>query len=259
MVGSEGERKASLLNIPLRGINIGVRRGPHPCRDRERIVGSGGVRSSHPRRGRQPGAAHAPFIGVRRRRIFRLHGGAGRAALDLAKKEKPALAVVDILLPDLMGFDVAEALKRLQIPFVLMSGVHKGGKTNATALSKYGALAFFEKPFERRALLDAVRKKVPVTSPGRESLAFDVESGPQVAEAAEAMQLTARIDLQSGSMKGTSPLQLRPMNRDQMARLRDRPPHVQSRKVDTGPIAPASQPDPALQPLAEKDGIRRGT
>ena len=182
----------------------------------------------------------------------------GRAALDLAKKEKPALAVVDILLPDLMGFDVAEALKRLQIPFVLMSGVHKGGKTNATALSKYGALAFFEKPFERRALLDAVRKKVPVTSPGRESLAFDVESGPQVAEAAEAMQLTARIDLQSGSMKGTSPLQLRPMNRDQMARLRDRPPRVQSRKVDTGPIAPASQPDPALQLLAEKDGIRRG-
>jgi DNA-binding response OmpR family regulator len=184
----------------------------------------------------------------------------GRTALDLARKEKPALAVVDILLPDLMGFDVAEALKRLRIPFILMSGVHKGGKTNTTALSKYGALAFFEKPFERSALLAAVRKKVPVSSPGRESLAFDVESGPQVAEAAEAMQLTARIDLQSGSMKGTSPLQLRPMNRDQMARLRDRatPPNVQARKVDTGPIAPASQPDPALQPLSEKDGIRRG-
>ena len=178
----------------------------------------------------------------------------GRTALDLATKEKPALAVVDILLPDLMGFDVAEALKRLRIPFVLMSGVHKGGKTNKTALSKYGALAFFEKPFERSALLAAVRKQVPVSSPGRESLAFDVESGPQVAEAAEAMQLTARIDLHSGSMKGTSPIQLRPMNRDQMARLRN----VQSRKVETGPIAPASQPDPALQPLGEKDGIRRG-
>src|SRR5439155_18438706 len=102
------------------------------------------------------------------------------------------------------------------------------------------------------------RKKVPVTSPGRESVAVDVEAGPQIAEAAEAMQLTARIDLQSGSMKGTSPLQLRPMDRDQMARLRDTPPRVQSRKVDTGPIASASQPDPALQLLAEKDGIRRG-
>src|SRR2546428_13051592 len=81
----------------------------------------------------------------------------GRTALDLARKEKPALAVVDILLPDLMGFDVAEALKRLRIPFVLMSGVHKGGKTNATAPSKYGALAFFEKPFEGSAPPAAVR------------------------------------------------------------------------------------------------------
>jgi len=85
----------------------------------------------------------------------------GRTALDLAKKEKPAMAVVDVLLPDLMGFDVAEALKRLRIPFVLMSGVHKGGNASTTAISRYGALAFFEKPFDRSALLAAVRKAVP--------------------------------------------------------------------------------------------------
>src|SRR5712671_7832717 len=101
----------------------------------------------------------------------------GRTALDLAKKEKPALAVVDVLLPDLMGYDVAEALKRLRIPFVLMSGVHKGGRTSAMALERYGALAFFEKPFDRRALLDAVRKAVPVSAPAQPGDAFDVESG----------------------------------------------------------------------------------
>src|SRR3954469_19861569 len=130
----------------------------------------------------------------------------GRTALDLAKKEKPALAVVDVLLPDLMGFDVAEALKRLRIPFILMSGVHKGGKASANSIGKYGALAFFEKPFDRRALLEAVRKVAPVTAPlSQEKQAWDVEAGPQVVEAAEAMQLTARIDLQSGSMQGTSP------------------------------------------------------
>ena len=182
----------------------------------------------------------------------------GRTALDLARREKPALALIDILLPDLMGYDVAEALKRLRIPFLFMSGVHKGGKTSATLLSKYGALGFFEKPFERRALLDAVRKAVPVSAPGRQSLAFDVEDGPQIAEAAEAMQLTARIDLQSGSMRGTSPLQLRPMGRDQMNRLRSVPPSISARNVHTGPIAPASQPAPVLQPIGEKDGIRRG-
>ena len=67
----------------------------------------------------------------------------GRTALDLARKQKPALAVLDVLLPDLMGYEVAEALKRLRVPFVFMSGVHKGGKAADTALHKYGALAFF--------------------------------------------------------------------------------------------------------------------
>ena len=84
----------------------------------------------------------------------------GRAALDLARREKPDMAVVDVLLPDLMGFDVAEGLKRLGIPFILMSGVHKGGKAATNAVAKYGAAGYFEKPFERQALLDLVRKTV---------------------------------------------------------------------------------------------------
>ena len=192
----------------------------------------------------------------------------GRTALDLARKEKPDLAVIDVLLPDLMGFDVAEALRRLRVPFVFMSGVHKGGRTAANALERYGALAFFEKPFERTALLNAVRKAVPAVAPSRVDDAFDVEIEPQVAEAAEAMQLTARIDLKSGSLRGTSPLQLRPMDRDQVARMREarqttsRPPvmqpKVQAAKVPTGPIASAPGEPPLLQPLDEKGGVRRG-
>src|SRR4051812_7468214 len=163
-----------------------------------------------------------------------------------------------------MGYDVAEALKRLRIPFVLMSGVHKGGRTSAMALERYGALAFFEKPFDRRALLDAVRKAVPVSAPADSGDTFDVESGPQIAEAAEAMQLTARIDLKGGSLQGTSPLQLRPMGREQAHRLRERvpppvlQPKVRAASVQTGPIAPASQTAPVLQPLAGREGIRRG-
>jgi two-component system, OmpR family, response regulator len=187
----------------------------------------------------------------------------GRTALDFVRKEKPALAVIDILLPDVMGYDVAEALKRLRVPFVFMSGVHKGGRAAAMALDRYGALAFFEKPFERKALLDAVRKAVPVTARARAEPAFDVESGPQVAEAAEAMQLTARIDLKSGSLQGTSPLQLKPMNREQVARMREKPASPASRpiradRVKTGPIARGSEPDPVLQPVLQKEGIRRG-
>ena len=190
----------------------------------------------------------------------------GRTALDLARKERPDLAVIDVLLPDLMGFDVAEALRRLQVPFVFMSGVHKGGRTATNAVERYGALAFFEKPFQRTALLDAVRKAVPVAAPSRVDDAFDVEIEPQVAEAAEAMQLTARVDLKGGSLRGNSPLQLRPMDRDQVARMRGQPtprppvmqPKVQAAKVPTGPITSAGSEPPLLQPLDEKGGVRRG-
>src|SRR5438270_1353659 len=191
----------------------------------------------------------------------------GRTALDMARKERPDLVVLDVLLPDLMGFDVAEALKKLRIPFIFMSGVHKGGKASGNALGKYGALAYFEKPFERTALLEAVAKAVPIQPASHTEQAFDVEAGPQVAEAAEAMQLTGRIDLLGNpTLEGTSPVRLKPMNREQVARMRDsRPPVappvmqpvVHAGKVTTGPIPPAP-PEAALQQLPGKDGIRRG-
>ena len=194
----------------------------------------------------------------------------GRTALDLARKERPDLAVIDVLLPDIMGFDVGEALKRMRIPFIFMSGVHKGGKASANALGKYGAVAYFEKPFERSALLEAVQKVVPAQPEGGKQ-AWDVESGPGVSEAAEAMQLTGRIDLVgSGSQPGSGPVQLKPVDREQMARMRDtRPiappvmqPIISSQAVTTGPIAPASSEAPpaaeALQQLPQRDGIQRG-
>jgi DNA-binding response OmpR family regulator len=191
----------------------------------------------------------------------------GRTALELVRKERPDLVIVDVLLPDLMGFDVAEALKRLKIPFIFMSGVHKGGKVSANATGRYGALAYFEKPFERTALLDAVRKAVPFSQPERKEESWDVDVGPQVTEAAEAMQLTGHIDLVGhGMVAGTSPLKLRPMDREQMQRLRDAKPtssppvmtpRVQSTKVTTGPIA-GQEGDEALQNFPQRDGVRKG-
>ena len=191
----------------------------------------------------------------------------GRTAVELARKERPDLAVIDVLLPDLMGFDVAEALKRLRIPFIFMSGVHKGGKASANAMGRYGALAYFEKPFERSALLEAVAQVVPPPAgSGGEDPAWDVEAGPQVAEAAEAMQLTGRIDLIGQTVQGkTAPVQLKPMDREQMQRLRDsRPPappvltpRIASAAVTSAPPAPPAD-IPALQPFAVKEGITRG-
>ncbi len=192
----------------------------------------------------------------------------GRTALDHVRKDRPDLAILDVLLPDLMGFDVAEALRRLKIPFIFMSGVHKGGKASANATGKYGALAYFEKPFERTALLEAVRKVVPLPEAEAQQQAWDVEAGPQVAEAAEAMQLTGHIDLVGhGKKEGTSPVRLKPMNREQVQRMRDsRPgppvmqPTVHSTAVTTGPISGRGEqlPSDAIHDIPGKEGVRRG-
>src|SRR5438132_19197 len=80
----------------------------------------------------------------------------GRTVLDLVWWEKFDLVVVDVFLPDLMGFDVAEALKRLRIPFVFIFGVHKGGKVFVMVVEKYGVLGYFEKSFEWRVLFEVV-------------------------------------------------------------------------------------------------------
>src|SRR4051812_38181264 len=167
----------------------------------------------------------------------------------MARKERPDLVVLDVLLPDLMGFDVAEALKRLRIPFIFMSGVHKGGKASANAMGRYGALAYFEKPFERSALLEAVAQVVPPPQGAApEKPAWDVEAGPQVAEAAEAMQLTGRIDLIGQQVAGkTGPVQLKPMDREQSQRLRvdSRPsPPVMAPRVPAASIPSAPPPPP---------------
>ena len=201
----------------------------------------------------------------------------GRTALDLARKERPDLVIVDVLLPDLMGFDVAEGLKRLRIPFIFISGVHKGGKAASNAIGKFGALAYFEKPFERSALLEAVGRAVP-NKPVPNEPAWDVEPGPQISEAAEAMQLTGRVEMTQGGqtsvLKGGA-VNLKSMDREQVARLRQGPsmpppvmqPIVHSRAVATGPIPHSDPPLPAagsfpppeaLQPLPQKDGVRRG-
>jgi hypothetical protein len=54
------------------------------------------------------------------------------------------------------------------------------------------------------------------------------------------------------------------MDRDQANRLRERAPppmlqpKVRASSIHTGPIAPASQQSPALQPISDRQGIRRG-
>ncbi|MFZ5470055.1 MAG: response regulator [Myxococcota bacterium] len=131
--------------------------------------------------------------------------GKGKQALELGIVEKPQLAVLDVLLPDMMGYHLADGLRKElpNLPVLFITGVFKGGKHALEARNKHGAVGYFEKPFEAQKLLEAVAKLVP---PGKvepaESIeeAFDVELDIDVEEEEpqDAMELTGRIKVTGG-------------------------------------------------------------
>jgi len=129
----------------------------------------------------------------------------GKAALDQIAAEAPAAAVVDVLLPDMMGYDVAAALKKANVPFVFMTGVFKGGRAASDARLQHGASGYFEKPFEARKLVEAIRALLPAAPPSRAAPQrrpsdqtqsdFDVEVAVEADEPVPAMELTGRVVL----------------------------------------------------------------
>ena len=66
-----------------------------------------------------------------------------KQALDVARGNAPALAVLDVLLPDMMGYHLADQLRKEipQLPVIFITGVFKGGKHGADAKQKHGAVA----------------------------------------------------------------------------------------------------------------------
>src|SRR5687767_2521570 len=79
----------------------------------------------------------------------------GKQAVDAAKANKPQAAVLDILLPDMMGYHLADQLRKENgsLPLIFVTGVFKGGKHALEARQKYGAAHYFEKPFKAAKLI----------------------------------------------------------------------------------------------------------
>jgi len=108
--------------------------------------------------------------GYRARTFYR-----GKPAMEFIAKEPPDLAVVDLLLPDLVGHEIGKELASRRIPYILVTGVFKGAKHSSEGKSR-GAKGYFEKPFEASRLLEAVQEIVP--SPpkvGAREAGFEVE------------------------------------------------------------------------------------
>ena len=80
----------------------------------------------------------------------------GQAALELAARRPPDLVLLDMTLPTLDGYGVAQALRRDHGPALPILAVTADGQAPEKA-RRVGAYAFVRKPFELDDLLAAVR------------------------------------------------------------------------------------------------------
>jgi sigma-B regulation protein RsbU (phosphoserine phosphatase) len=84
----------------------------------------------------------------------------GPEALEAARRLRPDLAVVDIRLPVMTGFEVTRGLKAAlrDIDVILMTGNAEEPDDNLIQALDEGAFYFIQKPFDRRVLLAIVTR-----------------------------------------------------------------------------------------------------
>jgi DNA-binding response OmpR family regulator len=156
----------------------------------------------------------------------------GKQALEVARGHSPALAVLDVLLPDLMGYHLADQLRKefRDLPVIFITGVFKGGKHAIEAKNKHGAVAYFEKPFEARRLLAAVAAHVPASLsdvPEKEEFEVELDIDIEEEEQPDTMELTGKVQVtgpESGraELRGED-LRAKPMKRGPDTLVRTRP------------------------------------
>jgi DNA-binding response OmpR family regulator len=84
----------------------------------------------------------------------------GLLALRLVKEHVPDLIILDAMLPELHGFDIARRIKGSakygHIPVVMVSAVYRGWRIAEDLKDNYGVEAYIEKPFRIGEVLDTV-------------------------------------------------------------------------------------------------------
>jgi DNA-binding response OmpR family regulator len=91
----------------------------------------------------------------------------GRQAIEAVRTHRPAMVLLDLMMPDLSGFDVCEALKAAEessgVPILVISAFTDAASRRRALES--GAADFLTKPFDPDQLLDWLRKSAPPRAP----------------------------------------------------------------------------------------------
>ena len=95
--------------------------------------------------------------------------GDGRAALEVARRMKPDLILLDIMLPELDGFEVCKILRREMTTPILMLTARDDEIDRVVGL-EVGADDYLTKPFSMRELLARVKAQLRRTQLVRDEL-----------------------------------------------------------------------------------------
>ncbi len=84
--------------------------------------------------------------------------GTGESGLELARKHSPDVVILDLMLPDISGFDVCRRLRidraTMLTPVVMLTAL--GDATNRLQGFRVGANAYVTKPYGIKDLIDAI-------------------------------------------------------------------------------------------------------
>jgi DNA-binding response OmpR family regulator len=89
-------------------------------------------------------------------------------AVDVIKKEKPGLVILDWMMPEISGIDICRNLKQdpemAGIPIFMLTA--KGQDADEQLGLRSGVARYITKPFSPKALLEMVQEVIGIDEPG---------------------------------------------------------------------------------------------
>lgn len=111
----------------------------------------------------------------------------GVQALRLVKEQTPDLIVLDAMLPEVHGFDIARRIKGSRryghIPIVMVSAVYRGWRYAEDLRGSLGVDDFIEKPFTLQDVLARIEKRLGSRAPSAPPAGGDAEARSDVDQA----------------------------------------------------------------------------
>jgi DNA-binding response OmpR family regulator len=141
----------------------------------------------------------------------------GRLALEMARRERPALVVLDLMLPEIPGWDVCRTLRReSDVPVIMLTA--RDEDTDKIVGLELGADDYLTKPFNPKELVARVR-----------AILRRVGRAPTEARVLGAGDL--RIDVEKREVRaGGREVRLTPTEFDLLVALAERPGRVWTRE-----------------------------